>query len=854
MSRHSVTKRRSRASRRRRRAWLEQTTVPAIRVRHLWHRFGTLDVLRDVTFDVGHGEIFGFIGPNGAGKTTTIRVMATLLEPMAGRVEVDGLDVTIDPEAVRKIIGYMPDHAGVYERVTVREYLEFFADAYKVAPRRDLRRRRRGHRAHRSDEAPRQARRDDVEGHEAAPAARAHAAPRSEGAHPRRARERSRSARAHRDPRSARRAARRWARRSSSRRHILTELADVCTSVAILERGRLVVAGPIGDIARRLESRARSASSSGARARPARSAAAADADAAEPLQQPHDAPRHADGDRRRSAGRDARSSRAADDQRARRRLKVRALGSSTRCRRARRRAERLRRHAGRRRARRSSTYVGRRSGRSPTIVRALVADEHRRSSASSPSATSSSGSSSRSRRERCNDAPRALAADCRSPQRRRRARLLRADRSREPNAIWMREMRQSARLGRTPWILFALTPDDLAAHVLDRRHRRGRQREPRAARRRALPGLLLDRRTSSSRSSGPPSPRTASPPSARGERGRRCSSPGLTPKDIARGKFLAAYTTIAHATSSCSRRSARCPFLFGGVTAIEVVVAFAFLFLVAALAVAFGLAVSSLMSSLRGAIVVTLMLAILHRARSSTSSSASARRSRSTSSGATSPRASRSGSRSPTRARRSASSTCSSSSLLPLLLDRRARVVPLRGDDREPHRRDRRSLDRPQALVLRVHAARRARVRAPGRRSRSTTRSACGWSVTGDDVLRRVRRVLRAPLRVRAGRTRRAACSSTGGATSAGVFRRFFGPGLPKTASLVVLMGFVGLLAIAAIDVAMLYIQPAVSPTASTGWSYWSPYTPTRNDRLAQIFVFGAYCAPFFVFTAGLTA
>src|SRR5262249_39910387 len=112
----------------------QATTPPAIRVRHLWHRFGRFDVLRDVSFEVGHGEIFGFIGPNGAGKTTTIRIMATLLEPLSGRVEVDGFDVSVDPEAVRKIIGYMPDHAGVYERVTVREYLEFFADAYKVAP------------------------------------------------------------------------------------------------------------------------------------------------------------------------------------------------------------------------------------------------------------------------------------------------------------------------------------------------------------------------------------------------------------------------------------------------------------------------------------------------------------------------------------------------------------------------------------------------------------------------------------------------------------------------------------------------------------------------------------------------
>ena len=105
---------------------------PAIRVRHLSHRFGAREVLRDVSFDVQHGEIFGFIGPNGAGKTTTIRVMATLLEPATGRVEIDGLDVSLDPDKVRRLIGYMPDHAGVYERITVREFLEFFADAYQV--------------------------------------------------------------------------------------------------------------------------------------------------------------------------------------------------------------------------------------------------------------------------------------------------------------------------------------------------------------------------------------------------------------------------------------------------------------------------------------------------------------------------------------------------------------------------------------------------------------------------------------------------------------------------------------------------------------------------------------------------
>ena len=58
--------------------------------------------------------------------------MATLLEPSAGRVTIDGIDVALEPERVRRIIGYMPDHAGVYERITVREFLEFFADAYRL--------------------------------------------------------------------------------------------------------------------------------------------------------------------------------------------------------------------------------------------------------------------------------------------------------------------------------------------------------------------------------------------------------------------------------------------------------------------------------------------------------------------------------------------------------------------------------------------------------------------------------------------------------------------------------------------------------------------------------------------------
>ncbi|MEO6418180.1 MAG: ABC transporter ATP-binding protein [Polyangiaceae bacterium] len=229
------------------------TTQPAIRVRHLWHRFGRFDVLRDVSFDVQHGEIFGFIGPNGAGTTTTIRVMATLLEPLAGRVEIDGLDVTIDPERVRKIIGYMPDHAGVYDRVTVREYLEFFADAYRVPTAgtsyavvdavmelTDLTKLREKLVATMSKGMKQRLQLARTLLHD--PKVLILDEPASDL-----------DPRARIEIRDLLVELRSMGKTIFLSSHILTELADVCTSVAILERGRLIVSGPISEIARRLE-------------------------------------------------------------------------------------------------------------------------------------------------------------------------------------------------------------------------------------------------------------------------------------------------------------------------------------------------------------------------------------------------------------------------------------------------------------------------------------------------------------------------------------------------------------------------------------------------------------------------
>ncbi len=225
--------------------------APAIRVRHLWHRFGRFDVLRDVNFEVAHGEIFGFIGPNGAGKTTTIRIMSTLLEPLAGRVEIDGIDVAIDPQLVRRIIGYMPDHAGVYERITVREYLEFFADAYRVhnpgvvdvvIELTDLKNLEDRLVAALSKGMKQRLQVARILLHD--PKVLILDEPASDL-----------DPRARIEIRDLLLELRELGKTIFLSSHILTELSDVCTSIGILEKGQLVVAGPIGEISERLAAR-----------------------------------------------------------------------------------------------------------------------------------------------------------------------------------------------------------------------------------------------------------------------------------------------------------------------------------------------------------------------------------------------------------------------------------------------------------------------------------------------------------------------------------------------------------------------------------------------------------------------
>lgn len=111
-----------------------------VRAESLQMHFGKKQVLKGIDFAVRRGEIYGFIGPNGAGKTTTIRILSTLLTPTAGDLWVDGINVVEEPERIRRRIGYMPDYVGVYAGLTVREYLSFFAGAYRLwgAQRRSL--------------------------------------------------------------------------------------------------------------------------------------------------------------------------------------------------------------------------------------------------------------------------------------------------------------------------------------------------------------------------------------------------------------------------------------------------------------------------------------------------------------------------------------------------------------------------------------------------------------------------------------------------------------------------------------------------------------------------------------------
>ncbi len=102
----------------------------AVKSSGIFKRFGTTEALKDISFEVNEGEIFGFIGPDGAGKTTLFRIMATLLLPDEGKMEVLGLDSKAGYIELRKNIGYMPGRFSLYQDLTVEENLNFYATVF----------------------------------------------------------------------------------------------------------------------------------------------------------------------------------------------------------------------------------------------------------------------------------------------------------------------------------------------------------------------------------------------------------------------------------------------------------------------------------------------------------------------------------------------------------------------------------------------------------------------------------------------------------------------------------------------------------------------------------------------------
>jgi ABC-2 type transport system ATP-binding protein len=111
-----------------------------VEVEGLVVRFGEVEAVAGISFDVGAGEVFGLLGPNGAGKTTTIRVLTTLLRPAEGSAFVAGHDVVHDGLAVRQSIGYVPQAISIDGALTAYENLEFYGRAMGV-PRRERRER-----------------------------------------------------------------------------------------------------------------------------------------------------------------------------------------------------------------------------------------------------------------------------------------------------------------------------------------------------------------------------------------------------------------------------------------------------------------------------------------------------------------------------------------------------------------------------------------------------------------------------------------------------------------------------------------------------------------------------------------
>lgn len=222
-----------------------------IRLEGFGKDYGSFTAVDRIDLNIDEGETFGFIGPNGAGKSTTIRFLATLLRASRGGGSVAGCDVMGDPVGVRQSIGYMPDHFGVYDGMRVWEFLDFFAVAYRIG--------RTGRRqvidnvlelldlTHKRD--------DPVNGLSRGMKQRLclaktllHDPPvlildePASGLDPR----------ARVELKVLLKELRKMGKTILISSHILSELADCCTSVGIIERGQLLMQGPIDEVYRQI--------------------------------------------------------------------------------------------------------------------------------------------------------------------------------------------------------------------------------------------------------------------------------------------------------------------------------------------------------------------------------------------------------------------------------------------------------------------------------------------------------------------------------------------------------------------------------------------------------------------------
>src|SRR5216117_3026843 len=107
--------------------------MPQISVERPTKHYGTLVALDNVSLDIGSGEIFGLLGPNGAGKSTLLKTLVGILRPTSGTIRIDEIDIVVDPEKAKKMIGYLPENPSLYTGLTTQEFLQFVGKIRGVA-------------------------------------------------------------------------------------------------------------------------------------------------------------------------------------------------------------------------------------------------------------------------------------------------------------------------------------------------------------------------------------------------------------------------------------------------------------------------------------------------------------------------------------------------------------------------------------------------------------------------------------------------------------------------------------------------------------------------------------------------